>query len=67
LTLDEAVALVRRTRSRRGRPSIGWASLTPTEMEVVRLVVDRLTNPQIGAKGRRCDRPMRSRDELRQT
>ena len=50
LTLDEAVAHARRTRGRRGRPSAGWASLTPTEREVVRLVADGLTNPQIGAR-----------------
>ena len=31
-----------------GRP--GWASLTPTELEVVRLVVDGLNNPEIAAK-----------------
>jgi predicted ATPase/DNA-binding CsgD family transcriptional regulator len=50
LTLDEAVAYARRTRGRRGRPSTGWGSLTPTELEVVRLVADGLTNPQIGAR-----------------
>jgi DNA-binding CsgD family transcriptional regulator/tetratricopeptide (TPR) repeat protein len=50
LTLDEAVAYARRARGRRSRPSTGWASLTPTEREVVRLVADGLTNPQIGAR-----------------
>jgi ATP/maltotriose-dependent transcriptional regulator MalT len=50
LTLDEAVAYARRARGRRNRPSTGWASLTPTEREVVRLVADGLTNPQIGAR-----------------
>jgi predicted ATPase/DNA-binding CsgD family transcriptional regulator len=50
LTLDQAVAYARRARGRRGRPSTGWASLTPTELDVVRLVADGLTNPQIGAR-----------------
>jgi predicted ATPase/DNA-binding NarL/FixJ family response regulator len=50
LTLEEAVAYVRRARGSRGRPSTGWDSLTPTELEVVRLVVDGLNNPEIGRR-----------------
>ena len=50
LPLADAVTLVRRTRGRRDRPATGWASLTPTEMDVVRLVVDGLANPEIAAK-----------------
>jgi predicted ATPase/DNA-binding CsgD family transcriptional regulator len=50
MTLDEVVAYVRRTRGARGRPSTGWASLTPTELDVVRLVVKGLNNPEIGAR-----------------
>lgn len=50
LVLEDAVTLVRRTRGQRGRPSTGWASLTPTEQEVVQLVVAGLSNPEIGAK-----------------
>jgi predicted ATPase/DNA-binding CsgD family transcriptional regulator len=50
LVLDDAVTLVRRTRGQRGRPSTGWASLTPTEQEVVQLVVAGLSNPEISAK-----------------
>ncbi|HEX2036280.1 MAG TPA: LuxR C-terminal-related transcriptional regulator [Chloroflexota bacterium] len=50
LTLDEAVAYVRRRRGARRRPSTGWGSLTPTELDVVRLVVAGLTNPQIGSR-----------------
>jgi len=34
----------------RRRPAAGWASLTPTEVEVVRLAVEGLNNPEIGAK-----------------
>jgi predicted ATPase/DNA-binding CsgD family transcriptional regulator len=47
LSLDEAVALVRRTRGTRGRPTTGWASLTPTELDVARCAADGLNNPQI--------------------
>lgn len=50
MTLDEVVAYVRRTRGSRGRPSSGWASLTPTELDVVRLVVEGLNNPEIGTR-----------------
>ena len=50
LSLDDVVAFVRRTRGQRGRPSTGWASLTPTELEVVRLVAQGLNNPDISAK-----------------
>jgi DNA-binding CsgD family transcriptional regulator len=50
LSLDDVVAFVRRTRGQRGRPATGWASLTPTELEVVRLVAQGLNNPDIGAK-----------------
>ena len=40
-------------RGRRGsrrRPSAGWDSLTPTELEVVRLVAEGLTNAAIGGR-----------------
>jgi len=50
LTLDEAVAYVRRSRGARRRPATGWASLTPTELDVVRLVTDGLSNPEIGGR-----------------
>jgi DNA-binding CsgD family transcriptional regulator/tetratricopeptide (TPR) repeat protein len=48
LSLDDAVALVRRSRGARGRPSRGWASLSPTELDVARCVVEGLNNPEIG-------------------
>lgn len=50
LGLEQAVALVRRTRGPRRRPSSGWDSLTPTERSVVELAVVGLTNPEIGAR-----------------
>jgi predicted ATPase/DNA-binding CsgD family transcriptional regulator len=50
LSLDDAVAYARRSRGARKRPSTGWASLTPTELDVVRLVAEGLTNPEIGAR-----------------
>jgi predicted ATPase/DNA-binding CsgD family transcriptional regulator len=50
LSLDEAVAYARRTRGARGRPSSGWASLTPTEQQVVDLAVEGLSNPEIGER-----------------
>ena len=50
LSLDDGVAYARRARGERARPSTGWASLTPTELDVVRLVAEGLTNPEIGAR-----------------
>ena len=48
LSLHEAVAYAARARGERKRPSSGWASLTPTERQVVALVADGLTNALIG-------------------
>jgi DNA-binding CsgD family transcriptional regulator len=50
LSLDEAVAYARRARGRRGRPSTGWASLSPVELRVIELVADGLTNPQVAER-----------------
>jgi DNA-binding CsgD family transcriptional regulator len=55
LNLSRAVAALRdmgpggRRRVRR-RPLRGWESLTPTELEVVRLVTQGLTNVEIGQR-----------------
>ncbi|GAC1611217.1 MAG: LuxR C-terminal-related transcriptional regulator [Mycobacteriales bacterium] len=50
MTLDEAVAYATRSRGSRKRPTHGWASLTPTEHEVVRLVAEGLSNNEIGER-----------------
>jgi len=47
LSSDEAIAYAQRGRGQRKRPTTGWASLTPTELDVVRLVSDGLTNSDI--------------------
>jgi len=50
LETDEAVAYVRRARGERKRPSRGWDSLTPTELDVVHHITAGLTNRQIGER-----------------
>ena len=50
LSLAEAVAYARRGRGERQRPRIGWASLTPVERDVVRLVAAGHTNAEIGQR-----------------
>ncbi|MGQ0464467.1 MAG: helix-turn-helix transcriptional regulator [Sporichthyaceae bacterium] len=49
LSIDAAVAYASRARGERKRPSSGWASLTPTELDVVRLAAQGKSNPEIGA------------------
>ncbi len=48
LDLHQAVSYASRSRGRRVRPSTGWESLTPTELDVVTLAARGLTNPAIG-------------------
>ncbi len=50
LGVDEVVAFVERTRGHRNRPTIGWSSLTPTELQVVDLVREGLTNREIAQR-----------------
>jgi predicted ATPase/DNA-binding CsgD family transcriptional regulator len=50
LSAEEAIAYAVRGRGERKRPSTGWASLTPSEVEVARLVGEHLSNPEIAAR-----------------
>jgi len=50
LSAEEAIAYAARGRGERKRPSTGWASLTPSELDVVRLVGQHLSNPEIAAR-----------------
>jgi DNA-binding CsgD family transcriptional regulator len=50
LSTDEAIAYAQRGRGQRKRPTSGWASLTPTERDVVRLVSEGLGNNDIAAR-----------------
>ena len=50
LPWPEAVHYATRARGERKRPRHGWASLTPTEEQVLALVTEGMTNPQIGAR-----------------
>jgi predicted ATPase/class 3 adenylate cyclase/DNA-binding CsgD family transcriptional regulator len=50
LSTEGAIAYAQRGRGERKRPSSGWASLTPTELDVVRLVSEGLGNKDIAAR-----------------
>ncbi|MEZ0352620.1 LuxR C-terminal-related transcriptional regulator [Mycobacterium sp. pR1184] len=50
LNIDEAIAFATRSRSQRQRPDAGWPSLTPAELDVVRLVCEGLGNKDIAAR-----------------
>jgi DNA-binding CsgD family transcriptional regulator len=45
---EAAVAYAQRARGERKRPTVGWESLTPTELSVVQLVATGLTNKEVG-------------------
>ena len=50
LALDDAVAYAARKGGGRKRPATGWASLTPAELEVVRLVSKSMRNDAIARR-----------------
>ncbi|BBX44435.1 helix-turn-helix transcriptional regulator [Mycobacterium cookii] len=50
LSTEESIAYAQRGRGQRRRPTSGWASLTPTEHDVVRLVSDGLGNKDIATR-----------------
>jgi predicted ATPase/DNA-binding CsgD family transcriptional regulator len=50
LLLSDAIAYARRGRGRRDRPPAGWASLTPTELDIAQLAANGLSNPQIATQ-----------------
>ncbi len=50
LSRDEAIAYAQRGRGERKRPSSGWGSLTPAELDVVRLVSEGLGNKDIATR-----------------
>jgi predicted ATPase/class 3 adenylate cyclase/DNA-binding CsgD family transcriptional regulator len=50
LSTEEAIAYAQRGRGQRKRPASGWASLTPTERDVVRLVSEGLANNDIAGR-----------------
>jgi predicted ATPase/DNA-binding CsgD family transcriptional regulator len=47
---DEAIAYAQRGRGQRKRPATGWDSLTPAELNVVKLVSEGLPNKEIAAR-----------------
>jgi predicted ATPase/class 3 adenylate cyclase/DNA-binding CsgD family transcriptional regulator len=50
LSTEEAIAYAQRGRGERKRPTSGWASLTPTERDVIRLVSEGLANNDIATR-----------------
>jgi DNA-binding CsgD family transcriptional regulator len=50
LSTEVAIAYAQRGRGERKRPAKGWASLTPTERDVVRLVGEGLANKDVAAR-----------------
>ena len=50
LSTEEAIAYAQRGRGGRKRPESGWGSLTPAELDVVRLVSEGLANKDIATR-----------------
>jgi DNA-binding CsgD family transcriptional regulator len=50
LSTEEAIAYAQRGRGQRKRPATGWASLTPTERQVVQLLSEGLANNDIATR-----------------
>jgi DNA-binding CsgD family transcriptional regulator len=50
LSTEDAIAYAQRGRGQRKRPNSGWASLTPAERDVVRLVSEGLANNDIATR-----------------
>ena len=50
LSIEEAIAYAQRGRGQRKRPTSGWASLTPAELDVVRLVSEGLSNNDVATR-----------------
>lgn len=47
MSVEDVLSYVSRGRGGRGRPPTGWASLTPTEIQVVELVAEGATNAAV--------------------
>ncbi|VBA61410.1 Putative HTH-type transcriptional regulator [Mycobacterium attenuatum] len=50
LSVEEAITYAQRGRGERRRRASGWESLTPAELDVVRLVADGLANKDIATR-----------------
>ena len=50
MSTEEAIAYAQRGRGERKRPTSGWASLTPAERDVVRLVSEGLANNDVATR-----------------